>query len=53
MHHFVTEMLENGALWVICHMSCGICEMDELFIILLFSDFKDENITKDCRPYWI
>ena len=39
MHHFVTNMMENGALWVICLMHCGICEMDELFIILLFSDF--------------
>ena len=39
MHHFVTEMcthvmctflLQNGALWVICLMHCGICEMDLL-----------------------
>ena len=29
------NMLENGASWVICLMHCGICEMDELFIILL------------------
>ena len=36
MHHFVTKMrthvvctflLQNGALWVICLMHCGICEM--------------------------
>ena len=33
------NILENGALWVICLMHCGICEMAELFIILLFSDF--------------
>ena len=33
------NMLENGALWVICLMRCGTCEMDDLFIILLFSDF--------------
>ena len=29
------NMLENGASWFICLMHCGICEMDELFIILL------------------
>ena len=32
MHHFVTEictfLLQNGALWDICLMHCGICEMD-------------------------
>ena len=33
------NMFENGALWVICLVHCGICEMDELFIILLFSEF--------------
>ena len=35
MHHFVTEMctrvctflLQNGALWDVCLMHCGICEM--------------------------
>ena len=36
-HHFATErykvcvstfLLENGALWDICPMHCGICEMD-------------------------
>ena len=31
MHHFVTEMytflLQSGALWDICLMLCGICEM--------------------------
>ena len=31
VHHFATEMctflLQNGALWDICPMHCGICEM--------------------------
>ena len=31
MHHFVTEMctflLQNGALWDVCLMHCGICEI--------------------------
>ena len=31
VHHFVTEMctflLQNGTLWDICLMHCGICEM--------------------------
>ena len=45
MHHFVTEMctwvhiyVTNGALWSICSMYCGVCEMalfnvrDELYV---------------------
>ena len=36
MHHFVTEMctflLQNGALWDICFILCGICEMSLLTI---------------------
>ena len=31
MHHFVAEMCTHGALWDICEMYCGICEMGLLF----------------------
>ena len=38
MHHFVTEMckflLQNGVLWDICLMHCGICEMGSLYIYM-------------------
>ena len=33
MHHFVTEMLQNGALWDICLMHHGICVMGPLIIL--------------------
>ena len=37
MHHFVTEictyLLQNVALWDICLMHCGICEMDSLLYL--------------------
>ena len=45
MHHFVTEMctlLQNGALWDICLMHCGICEMN-----LLYYSLKQTMIGRD------
>ena len=47
------NMLENCALWVICLMHSTICEMDDLYWFYFLVIFKDENITKDGRTYWI
>ena len=40
------NMLENRALWVICLKHYGIGEMEELFMILIFSDFYPRPFTK-------
>ena len=51
MHHFVTEMshvctflLQNGALWDICLMHCGICEMGQFDIMTICSVTCDNKV---------
>ena len=43
LHHFVTEMctflLQNDALWDICLMHCGVCEMGLLNAVVKFLTF--------------
>ena len=42
MHHFATEMCtfleQNGVLWDICLMHCGICKMDLLLCSMTYHD---------------
>ena len=51
MHHFVKEMctflLQNGALWDICLMYCGICAIDLIMLWDSWDGSKHLNVSSE------
>ena len=55
MHHFVTE-IDVGKWCIVGYLSYALWNLWDGWLIHNFTFlviFKDENITKDCRPYLI
>ena len=51
MHHFVTEMctflVQNGALWDVCLMHCGICDLGLLHPIIKVETEQNPKYSND------